>query len=115
MEDLTQGQRIANYSVEYRVRGSSEWKILVPAVAARNATGGYGHGSYGDRPDGHDPRDSHVGHKRIDTPVVPTSGVGAIVVEQVRFNCLRAIGGAAGGPVHLRRLSLHLKRVPWGN
>ena len=71
MEDLTQGQRIANYSVEYRVRGSSEWKILVPAVAARNATGGYGHGSYGDRPDGHDPRDQHVGYGK--TPLTASS------------------------------------------
>lgn len=111
-EDLRFGQRIGNYSIDFRRRGSTAWEVLIPAVQPRNTSLPAG---YGDRPDGHDPRDSHVGHKRIDTPVVPTSGVGAIVVEQVRFNCLRAIGGAAGGPVHLRRLSLHLKRVPWGN
>jgi len=111
MEDLTQGQRIGNYSVEYQVRGSSEWKILVPAVAATGnatATGGYGHGSYGDRPDGHDPRDQHVGHKRIDTPIVDT---GTFELGAVRFNCLKTIAGSES--IFIRQFSLHKKIVPW--
>jgi hypothetical protein len=30
------------------------------------------------------PRGQYIGHKRIDTPIVPTSGAGAIAVAQVR-------------------------------
>ena len=38
-EDLQHGQRIGNYSVEYRRKGSSTWEVLVPPVqAAVNTT-----------------------------------------------------------------------------
>ena len=59
--------------------------------------------------DGHDPRDQYVGHKRIDFPIVPTSGAGAVAVAQARFSCHRAIEA----PVHLRSFALHKKVVPW--
>eukprot|EP00051_Salpingoeca_urceolata_P027593 m.482267 g.482267 ORF g.482267 m.482267 type:complete len:515 (+) comp22486_c0_seq1:4013-5557(+) len=102
MEDLIQGQRIANYSVEFKRRGSDAWEFLVPPVVPHNK-------SLGDRPDGHDPRDSHIGHKRIDVPVVNTTGVHNVHVKTVRFNCIRALAE----PVYLRQFSLHKKTVPW--
>ena len=66
---------------------------------------------YGDRPDGHDPRDSHVGRKRIDLPVVRTGhqGQGGVRVAEVRFNCIEAFEA----PVHLKGFSLHKRTVPW--
>ena len=102
-----QGQRIGNYSIEFRRKGGSTWETLVPPVYRK---------PLGDRPDGHDPRDQYVGHKRIDTPVVPTSGPDAIAIEQVRFNCHRVLARPELGlstHVHLRQFSLHKKRVPW--
>ena len=54
-EDLTKGQRIANYSIEFQRQGSSTWEMLVPPVHKNK--------SLSDRPDGHDPRDQYVGHK----------------------------------------------------
>ena len=66
-------------------------------------------GQLRDRPDGHDPRDSHIGHKRIDLPVVPTAGAGALRIKSVRLNCL----GAFEEPVHVKSFSLHKKTVPW--
>ena len=104
MEDLTQGQRIANYSVEFtRMGGEPDaWETLVPVL-------NHSKPQVGDRPDGHDPRDQYVGHKRIDFPVVPTSGVGAISVSQVRFSCHRAMAS----PINLRSFALHKKTVPW--
>ena len=70
------------------------------------------HAPLGDRPDGHDPRDQYVGHKRIDTPVVKTAG---LLIAQVRFNCLQLVASvdASDSYVHLRQLSLHKKTVPW--
>jgi hypothetical protein len=32
MEDLTKGQRIGNYTIEYRAAGSDVWEVLVPPV-----------------------------------------------------------------------------------
>ena len=64
---------------------------------------------FGDRPDGHDPRDQYVGHKRIDVPVVPTSGAGRVRVAKVRFSCHQAFAD----PIHVRSFALHLKNVPW--
>eukprot|EP01065_Artemidia_motanka_P032943 TRINITY_DN39921_c0_g1_i1.p1 TRINITY_DN39921_c0_g1~~TRINITY_DN39921_c0_g1_i1.p1 ORF type:complete len:524 (+),score=162.30 TRINITY_DN39921_c0_g1_i1:65-1573(+) len=101
MEDLVHGQRIANYSVEYQQRGSDEWETLVPHVHKKK--------SLGDRPDGHDPRDQYVGHKRIDFPVVATSGPKAVDVAKVRFSCARALEE----PVFIRSFSLHRRSVPW--
>lgn len=105
MEDLTEGQRIANYSVEFRRTGSDTWETLVPPVVPKR--------SVEDRPDGHDPRDSYIGHKRIDFPIVSRD----TDIGQVRFNCLRAIrpgpGGNEGTTVKIRQFSLHEKRVPW--
>ena len=75
-----------------------------------------GDGGFGDRPDGHDPRDQYVGHKRIDVPVVKTSGDGKIPIEKVRFNCIRTINRAGLTPtsdVYLRQFSVHKKSVPW--
>jgi len=109
MEDLTQGQRIGNYSIDFRRPGSDVWEVLVPPVQPRRF-------SLGDRPDGHDPRDQYIGHKRIDTPVVKTSGKGAVQVAQVRLNCIRLIqrSTAEHDPkVYIRQLSLHRRNVPW--
>ena len=105
MEDLTHGQRFGNYSVEYMAVGGSSWEMLVPPVQAHHKKP-----NVGDRPDGHDPRDSHFGHKRIDIPFnVTTSGAGAVRIASVRLNCLRAIAE----PVYVRSFSLHKKTVPW--
>ena len=61
-----------------------------------------------------DPRDQYIGHKRIDVPIVQTSGAGAISIKQVRLNFLRLIKSVeAGEPVYVRSLSLHKKVVPW--
>ena len=76
MEDLSFGQRVANYSFEFQRVGSSAWEILVPPANATRALG--------DRPDGHDPRDQYLGLRRIDTPVVDTT---AVHVARVRFRC----------------------------
>lgn len=110
-EDLSKGQRIGNYTIEFRRVNSSEWETLVPPVLPRNHSSGVG-----DRPDGHDPRDQYVGHKRIDVPIVPTSGPAAIDIDAVRFTCLRVIRHPALTPVsfvHLASFSLHERRVPW--
>ena len=32
MEDLTQGQRIGNYSIDFQRKGSQQWETLVPPV-----------------------------------------------------------------------------------
>jgi hypothetical protein len=110
MEDMRRGQRIGNYSVEFRRRGSRVWETLVPCVGHNSSAPP----ALGDRPDGHDPRDSHVGQMRIDTPVVPTSGPSAVDIAQVRFTCHRLIQSAqAEGQLFLRRFSVHRKRAAW--
>lgn len=108
-EDLRFGQRIANYTFEYQAVGSRTWQLLVPPVIANKS-----HPSIGDRPDGHDPRDQYLGHKRIDFPVVNTSstmsgGWPVVQVARVRFTCLRALAE----PVYLRSITLRRKQVPW--
>jgi hypothetical protein len=107
MEDLTHGQRIGNYSIEYRLQGATAWEMLVPPVHKnKTATS-----SLHDRPDGHDPRDQYVGHKRIDTPIVATE---KLDIAQIRFNCLQLVKSVTPGDnVYLRQISLHKKRVPW--
>ena len=121
MEDLAKGgQRVANYTVEFLPADAADdddaaWRTLVPTCAVfANGTvacDGGERGALGDRPDGHDPRDQYIGHKRIDVPVVNTT---AIRMAQVRFNCLRLIEAVpAGEPVFLRSFSLHKRRVPW--
>lgn len=102
MEDLTHGQRFGNYSIEFQRVGATVWETLVPASQRSD-------GGLQDRPDGSDPRDSHIGHKRIDLPVVMTQGPTAVKIAKVRLNCLRAIAE----PVYVRSLSLHKKTVPW--
>lgn len=42
MEDLSFGQRIANYSVEFQAQGSSTWEILVPAALANGTKPSFG-------------------------------------------------------------------------
>ena len=114
MEDLSHGQRIGNYSIDFRRPNSSHWEALVPPVQPKpKPPPSIG---FGDRPDGHDPRDQYVGHKRIDVPVVPTSGADAVDVAEVRFNCIRLVHQAAlstESHVHLAQFSLHRRRVPW--
>ena len=115
MEDLSQGQRIGNYSIDFRRHGSTKWEILVPPVVPQHPH------NLGDRPDGHDPRDQYIGHKRIDLPLVKNSGEGAVPIAQVRLNCIQLIqrANAAHDPhyneteVHVRQMSLHLKKIPW--
>ena len=115
MEDLSRGQRIGNYSIDFQRRGSAAWEVLVPPRPATGKFSGNFSGSFSDRPDGHDPRDSRVGHKRIDVPIVATSGPAAIDIARVRFNCIRVVERAerVSSIVHLRNFSLHKKRVPW--
>merc|ERR1712032_819028 len=100
MENLVDGQRIANYTVEFQRDGSSKWETLVPPVQKS---------SLSDRPDGHDPRDQYVGHKRIDFPEWPDAAA-ASKVKKVRFTCLRSIRDLT---VSLRSFALHKKDVPW--
>lgn len=102
MEDLKEGQRIANYTVEFQRKGKKTWETLVPPVQPKADT-------VGDRPDGHDPRDSYVGHKRIDFPEWPDASAQRDV-EKVRFRCIRSIRGM---DVSIRSLTLHKKDVPW--
>ena len=114
MEDLRHGQRIGNYSIQFRRKGGSSWETLVPPVQAK--AGSTDRVSVGDRPDGHDPRDQYVGHKRIDLPVVQASGTGAVEMAELRFNCIRTIHRAGLTPnstIYLRQFSVHKKRVPW--
>merc|ERR1712217_409926 len=101
MEDLSHGQRIANYSVEFQRAGSSVWEALVPPVQKKT--------HLQDRPDGHDPRDQYVGHKRIDFPQWPDAAA-AKQVEKVRFSCIRSIQNM---DIALRSFALHKKEVPW--
>ena len=111
MEDLTHGQRIGNYSIDYKRTGSSTWETLVPPVLPRPPDAALG---ATDRPDGHDPRDQYIGHRRIDHPIVKTSGAGAVDIEAVRFNCLRLTEPVEpGGSVYLRQFSVHKEIVPW--
>eukprot|EP00656_Telonema_subtile_P058606 TRINITY_DN9979_c0_g1_i1.p1 TRINITY_DN9979_c0_g1~~TRINITY_DN9979_c0_g1_i1.p1 ORF type:complete len:236 (+),score=29.21 TRINITY_DN9979_c0_g1_i1:372-1079(+) len=111
MEDLSFGQLIGNYSIDFRLKDSTEWLVLVPPVWKKKP-----HHGLSDRPDGHDPRDQYVGHKRIDFPIVNTSGTAALPIAEVRFNCIRLVdrpGLPADTMVHLRQFSLHKKHVPW--
>jgi len=100
MEDLRSGQRIANYTVEFQRSDSSSWEVLVPPVKKKKLQ---------DRPDGHDPRDQYVGHKRIDFPEWPDQR-SRKQVKKVRFTCIRSIQNL---DVQLASFSLHKKSVPW--
>lgn len=100
MEELAEGQRIANYTVEFLRDGSDRWESLVPPVKKK---------SLQDRPDGHDPRDQYVGHKRIDFPEWPDA-MAKRQVKKVRFTCLRSIQDLDIG---LRSFAVHKKDVPW--
>ena len=115
-EDLTHSQRIMNYTIEYRVVGSSPtsgpWLTLVPAVGvAGTGPDAADNEKLGDRPAGADPRDSHVGFRRIDVP----SGSAALAaaaggrIAAVRFRCLRSIGKE----IFLASLALYKKALPW--
>ena len=75
--------------------------MLVPPVITNATTAtirsgkssGSVSGGLKDRPDVNDPRDSHVGHKRIDVPKqgVVTSGAGALKIAEIRFNCIALV------------------------
>merc|ERR1712216_896177 len=86
---------------EFQRQGRSDWELLVPLVLDEE--------ELGDRPDGHNPRDSHIGHKRIDVPEWPDSKAAA-AAQRVRFNCIRSIENRH---VKLRSFSLHHRDVPW--
>jgi len=121
-EDLTRGQRIANYSIGFRTSPSGPWQVLVPAPTCLpwkdkhcanspncniNPLPGAG-GPVGDVPSAGYPRDAFVGSRRIDCPkaaggvALPPDGT---PVDAVRFRCLATL--ARGEPVHLRELSVH--------
>jgi len=102
-EDLTKSQRIMNYSVEYRTSPTADWLPLVPPVLPNTAAPLPG--GLADRPAGADPRDSHVGFRRIDTPVLSDTSR----VTEIRFSCLRA----TQPEVHLASLAVYKKSVPW--
>ena len=105
MEDLSFGQRVANYSFEFMAVGGDVWEMLVPPVISNKSA------SLTDRPDGKDPRDSYLGHKRIDFPIVNTSATtgAAVKVAKVRFNCIRSLED----PIYIRSIELREKQVPW--
>lgn len=103
MEDLSLGQRIANYSVEFQRDGRNDWEVLVPPLQPNET------GNLHDRPDGHDCRDQYVGHKRIDLPQWPDAQAPKEATK-VRFTCLR---GIRTDTVSIRSFSLHRKDVPW--
>jgi hypothetical protein len=126
MEDMVHGARFANYSIEYQLSGSTTWDVLVPpcppkGCPVKNGTAAAriskvklyrttrdGKG-LSDRPDGHDPRDSHIGHKRIDLPEVATSGAGKLNIGKIRLNCIEAFEE----PIYVKSFSVHKKDVPW--
>lgn len=94
-EDLTKSQRIRQYVVEYQRTGSKSWDVIVSPVKPQGL---------GDRPAGKDPRDSHVGFRRIDVPEVSTQGI-----SKIRFRSLKCTGNT----VYLRSLAVYKKRLPW--
>ena len=110
MEDLSNGQRIGNYSIDYREHGSDAWQVLIPPVKPPAPTPAptLASAPLGDRPDGHDPRDQYVGHKRIDFPIVDPAST---PMRKLRFVCLRALGDDP--TAFVRSFAVHQKRVPW--
>jgi hypothetical protein len=102
MEDLSLGQRISNYSIDFQRKGSTMWEVLVPPVRRKKL-------ALKDRPDGHDPRDQYVGHKRIDYPVWPDADAPKLA-RKVRFNCITSI---QDHDVNIRSFALYKKDVPW--
>ena len=111
------GQRVANYTVEFLPADAADdddaaWRTLVPTCAVfANGTvacDGGERGALGDRPDGHDPRDQYVGHKRIDFPIVDPAST---PMRKLRFVCLRALGDDP--TAFVRSFAVHQKRVPW--
>lgn len=105
MEDLSQSQRITNYTVEYQARHGGPWLTLVPPVPAKAGSSGASDG-LGDRPAGTDARDQYVGFRRID---VPMAGVDSTQTTAIRFRCL-----AARTPeIYIRQLAVYKRSVPW--
>lgn len=101
-EDFTLSQRIMNYSIEYRTSPSGDWLPLVPAVPLHKPSLA---GTLQDRPAGGDPRDSHVGFRRIDTPVIADT----TDIVEIRFSCIRALTD----DIHLKSFSVYKKNLPW--
>ena len=129
MEEMENGQIIANYSVEYeRVSTAGQWEMLVqgggdcgsyPGVsfhcygAGAAATGnGQLRASLGDPVAGYFPRDQHVGFRRIDVPQNTSTYHlhGGKDVAAVRFSCLGAYADMA---IELASFSLHKKCFEW--
>lgn len=122
MENLENGQIIANYSVEYsRASSPGKWEMLVQAGGdcgphpgvSQHCYGGIRLGTaVGDPVAGYFPRDQHIGSRRIDVPQNTSTwhSHGGKDVVAVRFNCLAAYGGLA---IELRSFSLHKKCFEW--
>ena len=113
---MSKSQRIMNYTIEYRLIGSSPsdgpWLTLVPPVAVAHGPDNAGSGKLTDRPAGADPRDSHVGFRRIDVPAGGSAAAAAAAagrIAAVRFRCLRSIGEE----IFLASLALYKKSLPW--
>lgn len=114
-EDMGEGQRIADYSIEFETRASpGVWKMLVKAGGdhSSSASNDLLRSHLGDPIAGDFPRDMHVGSRRIDVPqntslfwYANTSSS----ITAVRFNCLKAYAE----PVTLRSFSLHARCVEW--
>ena len=107
-EDLTKSQRIMNYTIEFRTAAGADWQTLVPAVQPSEGPDRDrgSRGRFGDRPAGADPRDSHVGFRRID---VPLDGIYTADIEEIRFRCLRSLGGA----FYLDSFAVFKASLPW--
>lgn len=105
-----------NYTIEYRLIGSSPnngpWFTLVPPVRVGRSSGSGSGQRLKDRPAGADPRDSHIGFRRIDVPSGSSATVAAAAtgrIAAVRFRCLRSLGEE----IYLASLALYQKNLPW--
>ena len=125
MEDLTHGQRIGNYSIEFKRKGGDHWETLVPAVQPNTTSatattgttiiqqeeeeGALVKGAVGerDRPDGHDPRDQVSQNKRKREQAnffVSPSHLKSVVVFPLLLFCFVPAGSTSATSGSIRRL-----------
>lgn len=110
-EDLTFGQRVLNYTVEYQVGNGTSWKPYIDTYSwypdgLPPSNESLSYDGLGDVPSVGLPKDSRVGLARIDAA---KDGVPKANITAMRFRCLAS-----------RTLNIHLKtfaaceeRVPW--